>query len=182
LFIYGGNLGKPQGLDFLTDVLGSNNKKPDRFFIIIGSGTAKLKLAKWFLSHQITNAILLDSLPKLTYDQMLASCDVGLIFLDKRFTIPNYPSRLLSYLENKMPILIASDTSTDVGTIAEENGYGLWAEHGDISKFNQHLEKLCGDDTLRRQMGENGYRFLIKNYTVENSYKIIMKHFEDLNI
>lgn len=181
LFIYGGNLGKPQGLDFLADVLESNNNKSDRFFIIIGSGTEKPKLAKWFQSRQITNAILLDSLPKETYDQIVGACDVGLIFLDKRFTIPNYPSRLLSYLENKMPVLIASDTSTDVGTIAEEHGYGLWAEHGDIAKFNQHLDKLCADETLRRQMGENGYRFLIQNYTVENSYNIIMKHFEDIN-
>lgn len=181
LFIYGGNLGKPQGLDFLADVLGSNNNKSDRFFIIIGSGTEKPKLAKWFKSRQITNAILLDSLPKESYDQMLWACDVGLIFLDKRFTIPNYPSRLLSYLENKMPVLIASDISTDVGTIAEENGYGLWAEHGDIAKFNQHLDKLCADETLRRQMGENGHRYLMQNYTVENSYNIIMKHFEDIN-
>lgn len=181
LFIYGGNLGKPQGLDFLVDVLESINNKPDRFFIIIGSGTEKSKLVKWFQSRKLNNAILLDSLPKETYDQMVGSCDVGLIFLDKRFTIPNYPSRLLSYLENKMPVLIASDTNTDVGTIAEENGYGLWAEHGDIAKFNQHLDKLCAVETLRRQMGENGYRFLIQNYTVENSYNIIMKHFEDIN-
>ena len=181
LFIYGGNLGKPQGLDFLADVLESNNNKLDRFYIIIGSGTEKPKLAKWFQSRQLTNAILLDFLPKESYDQMVGACDVGLIFLDKRFTIPNYPSRLLSYLENKMPVLIASDTSTDVGTIAEEHGYGLWAEHGDIAKFNQHLDKLCADETLRRQMGENGYRFLIQNYTVEYSYNIIMKHFEDIN-
>ena len=179
LFIYGGNLGKPQGLDFLANVLESNNNKSDRFFIIIGSGTEKPKLAKCFQYRQITNAILLESLPKESYDQMVGACDVGLIFLDKRFTIPNYPSRLLSYLENKMPVLIASDTSTDVGTIAEENGYGLWAEHGDIAKFNQHLDKLCADETLRRQMGDIGYRFLIQNYTVVNSYNIIMKHFED---
>lgn len=179
LYIYGGNLGKPQGLDFLTEVLETNNNKADRFFIIIGSGTEKQRLTDWFQSRQLSNAIMLDGMPKQDYDRLVRSCDVGLIFLDRRFTIPNYPSRLLSYLEYKMPVLIASDTNTDVGPIAEENGYGLWAEHGDISTFNKLLDVFCKSPELRISMGEQGYRYLLENYTVENSYNIIIKHFEN---
>lgn len=174
LYIYGGNLGKPQGLDFLTEVLETNNNQPDRFFIVIGSGTEKQRLNDWFQSHPLSNAVMLDGLPKVAYDQLVRSCDVGLIFLDKRFTIPNYPSRLLSYLENKMPVLVASDTNTDAGPIAEENGYGLWAEHGDIEKFNKLLNVFCENPELRKQMGEKGYRYLMENYTVERSYEVIM--------
>ena len=156
-----------------------NNNKPDRFFIVIGSGTEKQKLNDWFQSHQLSNAVMLDGMPKEAYDRLVRSCDVGLIFLDKRFTIPNYPSRLLSYLENKMPVLVASDTNTDVGPIAEENGYGLWAEHGDISTFNKLLNVFCENPELKIRMGERGYRFLMENYTVEKSYNIIIKHFEN---
>ena len=174
LYIYGGNLGKPQGLDFLMEVLETNNNKPDRFFIVIGSGTEKQRLNDWFQSHLLSNAVILDGLPKVAYDQLVRSCDVGLIFLDKRFTIPNYPSRLLSYLENKMPVLVASDTNTDAGPIAEENGYGLWAEHGDIDKFNALIDVFCENPELRKQMGEKGYRYLMENYTVERSYEVIM--------
>ena len=174
LYIYGGNLGKPQGLDFLTEVLEKNNNQPDRFFIVIGSGTEKQRLTDWFQSHPLSNAIMLDGLPKNEYDKLVASCDVGLIFLDRRFTIPNYPSRLLSYLENKMPVLIASDRNTDVGPIAEKNGYGLWAAHGDIEKFNKLLNVFCENPELRKQMGEKGYRYLMENYTVERSYEVIM--------
>ena len=174
LYIYGGNLGKPQGLDFLMEVLETNNNKPDRFFIVIGSGTEKQRLNDWFQSHPLSNAVMLDGLPKVAYDQLVRSCDVGLIFLDKRFTIPNYPSRLLSYLENKMPVLVASDTNTDAGPIAEENGYGLWAEHGDIDKFNALIDVFCENPELRKQMGERGYRYLMENYTVERSYEVIM--------
>lgn len=174
LYIYGGNLGKPQGLDFLTEVLETNNNKPDRYFIVIGSGTEKQRLNDWFQSHPLSNAVMLDGLPKVAYDQLVRSCDVGLIFLDKRFTIPNYPSRLLSYLENKMPVLVASDTNTDAGPIAEENGYGLWAAHGDIEKFNALIDVFCENPELRKQMGEKGYRYLMENYTVERSYEVIM--------
>jgi glycosyltransferase involved in cell wall biosynthesis len=101
-----------------------------------------------------------------------------MIFLDKRFTIPNYPSRLLSYLEYKMPVITATDPNTDIGRIAEENGYGYWSLSGDIEKINLNIKKLTQNPDLIREMGESGYCFLKGNYTVENSYKIIISHFE----
>lgn len=177
VFIYGGNLGKPQGLDFLLNVLESNRNKTDRYFIVVGSGTEYGKIAKWFEDNKPNNAQLISALPKQEYDELVRSCDVGLIFLDPRFTIPNYPSRLLSYLEYKMPVLMATDINTDIGSIAQENGYGLWCENGDLEKFNSLLDTLTNNSDLRSQMGENGYKFLKENYTVEKSYEIIMGRF-----
>ena len=36
LFIYGGNLGRPQGLIFLLDVIAANEERNDSYFIIVG--------------------------------------------------------------------------------------------------------------------------------------------------
>ena len=177
VFIYGGNLGKPQGLDFLLDVLDSNRSKKDRYFLVVGSGTEYSKISKWFEDNKPNNAQLISALPKQEYDELVRWSDVGLIFLDPRFTIPNYPSRLLSYLEYKMPVLMATDVNTDIGSIAQENGYGLWCENGDLEKFNSILDTLAGDPNLRTRMGEKGYQYLVENYTVEKSYEIIMRHF-----
>lgn len=116
----------------------------------------------------------MDGVPKNEYDELVRSCDVGLIFLDHRFTIPNYPSRLLSYLENKMPVLCATDPNTDMGRIAEENGYGYWCESNSVEAFNAILEKMIHSD--QKTMGEKGYEFLENNYLVENTYKVIMSH------
>ncbi len=178
VFIYGGNLGKPQGLDFLLRVLDSNRNEKDRYFLVVGSGTEYEKIAQWFEENKPDNAQLFSVLPKQGYDELVRSCDVGLIFLDPRFTIPNYPSRLLSYLEYKMPVLMATDVNTDIGTIAEENGYGLWCENGDLDTFNSLVNKLATDPSLRRQMGEKGYNYLKDNYTVDKGYGIILRHFE----
>ena len=177
VFIYGGNLGKPQGVDFLLKVLESNKDKKDRYFLIVGSGTEYYKIKEWFYVNNPTNAKLIPGLPKEEYDKLLRSCDVGLIFLDPRFSIPNYPSRLLSYLENKMPVLMATDKNTDIGKIAEENGYGVWTENGNLEGFNRLLGKFCDKALYIKEMGEKGYAFLKENYTVDKSYEIIMKHF-----
>jgi glycosyltransferase involved in cell wall biosynthesis len=178
VFIYGGNLGKPQGLDFFLKVLESNRDPLKAFFVIIGSGTEYSKIKSWFDRNNPANAILLSEMPKNEYDQLVQSCDVGMIFLDIRFTIPNYPSRLLSYLENKMPVIAATDPNTDVGKRAEENSYGFWSMSGDIESINKNIGKFSNNPDLIRGMGEFGYRFLRENYTVENSYKIIMSHFK----
>jgi len=177
VFLYGGNLGKPQGLDFLHDVLLSNNGLSDRFFVIVGAGTERAKIERWFSEDKYTNALLLPLLPKKEYDLFIKCADVGLIFLNKKFTIPNYPSRLLVYLENKMPVLAATDVNTDIGEIAIKNQYGFWCENGEIDTFNKYVDFYCQYPEKREQMGLNGNQFLKNNYTVDNTYNIIINHF-----
>lgn len=176
VFLYGGNLGKPQGIDFLLEILKSNNNKSDRFFVIIGDGTEYQRIKAWFDTYKPSNAILLSLLPKKEYDLLVKACDIGLVFLDPRFTIPNYPSRLLSYLENRMPVLMATDTTTDIGRIAEHNGYGLWCINGDLESFNSHVDQLVENRSLMIQMGNCGYNFLIENYLVKQTCDIIIGH------
>ena len=177
VFIYGGNLGKPQGVDFLLEVLGANEGQKNSFIVVVGSGTEYPKVERWFEGHCPKNSRLLRALPKAEYDELAMACDAGLIFLDRRFTIPNYPSRLLSYLENRKPVLMATDTNTDIGRIARANGYGDWVESGDLEGFMGMLERYASDRELMRDTGERGQRYLEEHYTVERSYEIIMKHF-----
>ena len=178
LLIYGGNLGRQQGIDFLMDVLAANEKRTDTYFVVVGNGTEYGKISQWFRNNTPHNSCLIPSLPKQEYDDLVSACDVGLIFLDNRFTIPNYPSRLLSYLENRMSVLMATDMNTDIGPIAEKNGYGLWTESGNLETFMEMVEFVAEDRERLKLMGEKGYDYLKDNYTVERTYRIIMKHFQ----
>lgn len=179
IFIYGGNLGKPQGIDYLIKCLDAVKNRFDCYFVVVGSGTEKYKLDNWYerQDHSDNLAVkVMSSLPKEDYDLLVRNCDVGMIFLDHRFTIPNYPSRLLSYLENKMPVICATDVNTDIGKIAEENGYGYWCESVKPEDFTALVDKMLAAD--RKAMGELGYEFLKKNYLVEHTYQAIMRHFQ----
>ncbi len=177
LCIYGGNLGKPQGVDFLLEVIEGNEIRLDCHIVIVGNGTEFGKIKSWFDNRHPNHSTLMSALPKSDYDELIRIADIGLIFLDRRFTIPNYPSRLLSYMENRIPIMMAIDKNTDIGTIAETNGFGFWAENGDLTSFNRKLDMLVADRNLRIQMGRTGYQYLADNYSVDESYRIIMKHF-----
>ena len=174
IIIYGGNLGRPQGIDYLIKCLDLNKNRKDCHFLVVGSGTEYPKIKAWFDNSHPASVSVFERLPKSDYDLLVQSCDIGLIFLDHRFTIPNYPSRLLSYLEYKMPVICATDVNTDMGRIAEKNGYGFWCESVKPENFTMLVDKMLVSDY--KQMGEKGYEFLKKNYLVDNTYNAITSH------
>ncbi|MBM3454375.1 MAG: glycosyltransferase family 4 protein [Bacteroidetes bacterium] len=169
--LYGGNLGKPQGIDFLIDILEHYKNDPRLFFFIIGDGTEFNKLSNWFLRVTPHNAKLIKHLPKSEFDEIAKYGDAGLILLDKRFTIPNFPSRLLTYLENKMSIWAATDLNTDIGKLVNENKFGFWVESGDIVSFVSNVEKEIINSNVVINRGKSGFNFLKENFNVNISFK-----------
>ena len=174
IFIYGGNMGKPQGIPFLIKCLEAVKDRIDSYFVIVGDGTEYSKLEAFMRERKPKAVSLFRRLPKDDYDQLVKVCDVGLIFLDYRFTIPNYPNRLVPYLMERKPIIAATDPNCDIGVLAEENGYGVYCPSDSVETFVKAIDKMLVSDM--RQMGENGYRFFLNNYTTEHTYKAIMKH------
>jgi len=178
IFIYGGNLGKPQGLDFLLETI-QLTKRSDVYFLIVGSGTEFTRIQKWFDEFKPQNASLISFLPKNDYDKLLAACDVGLIFLNKNFTIPNYPSRLLSYLEMKMPIIAATDPNTDIGLDIERNKCGFSVISGDSERMKNAINKTMSIILDSNLMKENTWGFLQRDFKVEKSYELILKSIDE---
>lgn len=175
-FLYGGNLGKPQGIDSLIECINSTNKRKDVFFLIVGSGTEVKTIEAALNENHITNAKLLDFMEKNEYEQLANCADVGLVFLNKNFTIPNFPSRILSYMQASIPILAVTDTATDLGTIMQSGNFGKWAACGDIDTYLKCIGDLS-NQKIRAEMGYKARKYLEANYTANRGYQIIIKHF-----
>lgn len=174
IFIYGGNMGKPQGIPFLLECMKAVQDRNDCHFVIVGNGTEYPKLESWVQDVMPKSVSLFQRIPKEDYDLLANACDVGLIFLDWRFTIPNYPSRLLPYLMEKKPIIAVTDRNCDTGTIAEQNGYGYWCPSNSVDAFVEVINKMLAANRI--VMGENGYNFYLNNYTVDHTYNVIISH------
>jgi glycosyltransferase involved in cell wall biosynthesis len=175
IFIFGGNLGIPQGIDFLKANIAYCKSIKEAFFLIVGDGTEYNNFSHWIQTESIFNAKLIKELPKSEYDEIIKLSHVGLIFLNPRFTIPNFPSRILSYMQNCLPVICATDLVTDIGEIAVNNNYGYKCLTSDYESFFDFVVKLLNKD-LREQMGKKGLEFLKNEYNVEKSYnKIIEK-------
>lgn len=169
VFLYGGNLGKPQDIPFVIRCLRRCEDLKDLLFLIIGDGTEYHLLQEYVDQEQPTHVRLMKRLPKEDYDTMVGACDVGLIFLDYRFTIPNFPSRILSYMQAKIPILACTDPNTDVGQIIEAGGFGWRCGSNDSEAFYSLVKRI--KDSELSGMGMNGYQYLMDHYSVSEAYR-----------
>lgn len=176
VFLYGGNLGRPQGVPFIMDCLRACRNRQDCFFFICGSGTEFPALQAFAETEDLPNVKVLSSLPHDDYEDMVPVCDVGLLFLDCRFTIPNFPSRLLSYMQARLPVLCCTDPNTDVGDVCQGGGFGWKCLSNDVSSFCTAVDSACAAD--REAMGAKSYEYLLANYTAEQGCRIIMKGLE----
>jgi hypothetical protein len=78
-------------------------------------------------------------------------------------------------MESK-PIIAATDVSSDVGTIAANNGFGLWCPSNSVSSFTNAVNYMLRSDMER--MGKLGFQYYLNNYTVAHTYNAIMNHFD----
>ncbi|SDB96858.1 Glycosyltransferase involved in cell wall bisynthesis [Succiniclasticum ruminis] len=173
VFIYGGNLGKPQGIPFLVSCLEKAKEIEKAFFVIVGDGTDFGLIENYVKHANQQNLKLMKHLPKEDYETLVGACDVGMIFLDHRFTIPNFPSRLLSYMQAKIPVLAVTDPYTDIGNVIVKGGFGWWCESDDTDSFVMLVASIVNEEVTG--LGKNGYEYLKDYYNVHNSYAVIAK-------
>ena len=178
VFVYGGNFGKPQDVDYIIDVLESNVNRDDCHFIMCGSGTDFYKIKEYAKKGTCSHITVIDSLNKQKYEQLLEACDVGLLFLDHRFTIPNFPSRILDYMNHKLPVLAATDLNTDIGKVITEGGFGWSCESNNIADFNIIVDEILANRKILTDKGIAGRRYLEKYYHTKVAYDSIVKAFD----
>lgn len=176
VFLFGGNMGKPQNINLLSRAIIQFQNDSEVFFLFVGRGTERKHIEETISKYNITNALVLDNLPRNEYDKITVESDVGLIMLDPNFTIPNYPSRILSYMEFGKPVLAATDEVTDIGKLIIDGNFGKWVNGNDTKAFYEAINDLKSID-LRNKMATNSRRVVEEQFNLNKSVKILENHF-----
>ena len=85
-------------------------------------------------------------------------------------------------LKKKNFKIMAIDKNTDIGRIAESGHFGVWCESGDLNAAITNIDRLAKSESLRKDLGEAGYKFLLDNYTVDKSVDTILEGLTCTNI
>jgi Glycosyltransferase len=173
-FVYGGNMGLPQGVLNIAPAITYFKNDKDIEFIFVGKGTEWNKINEYFKEQK--NVKVLESLPRKEYEKLLSSCDAGFIFLDSRFTIPNYPSRTLAYLEKGIPIIAATDKNTDIRNLVQDNNVGLWSCSDDIASLIENIKIMKENKEIRKEFSKNARELFLKEFQVERSVELLHKY------
>ena len=182
VFVYGGNLGRPQGIPFMLKCIHSQRNNDNVFFLIVGNGTEYLRIESYIKKYNPSNMALYNSLPKNDYDKLVAACDVGMIFLDHRIDVPNIPSRLLSYMQAKLPVLAVTDPCTDLKEIITgvnsygnqtHDAFGWWCESNNVEKMISILNEI--EVSNLKDRGNKAYDYMIEHYLVSDACEMVLK-------
>lgn len=180
--IFGGNMGKPQKLENILELAKKSLIDENIKFLFIGKGTEKNLLENKVKIEEISNVKFLDYIPREDYELVTASCDVGLVSLDERFTVPNFPSKTTDYFKLELPILASLDScaAVDYGNFLQnEVKGGLFALAGKTDELYNQLLKLKNNNKLKKELGKNGRQYYENELGVDKAYETIMKQIKE---
>lgn len=179
MVIFGGNMGKPQKLENILSLAEKCLENKNIKFLFIGSGSEKGRLEEIARDNNLINVFFFNQVPREDYEKVTASCDIGLVSLDERFTVPNFPSKTTDYLKLSLPILASLDkcASGDYGDFLQNKVKGgLFAQAGNIEQLYGQFMKLYSDENLRKTLGNNGRKYYEGNLGVDKAYETIVKN------
>ncbi len=172
--IYGGNLGVPQNPSLISKFISKIELMDNISFKIIGSGTAFKVLENYINFHDIKKTQISNNLPKSDYFKELESADIGLIFLNENFTIPNFPSRILDYLYFDLAIISNTDINSDITDFILNNEIGN-CFHGfdDLDNMIYEIKKIKDNPKYLESISKKSSKSLINNFNIDVSFNLL---------
>jgi glycosyltransferase involved in cell wall biosynthesis len=174
--VFGGNMGLPQKIENVLELARRCMVHSDVLFLFLGDGTQREKIEYLANLNGINNVRFKNTIPRDDYIRLVRVCDIGLISLNEKFTIPNFPSKTMAYFAAGIPVLAAVDKATDYGEVLQNAQAGLVSEAGEHEVFYRNFVKLYESSELRISLGENGRKFFLEHMTSEIACKTIMAH------
>jgi glycosyltransferase involved in cell wall biosynthesis len=157
---YTGTFGLANALDKLLEAANALKEYHDIAFVIVGKGKEKQAMQDYVKSHNLDNVIIVDPIPKVQIQSMLALFDVCYLGLtkDPLFKFGVSPNKLFDYLYSGKPIIYAIESGKYKPV--EDADAGVSIPAGDSKAIEEAVLKLrkMSKEELNA-MGERGKHF-----------------------
>ncbi len=173
--IYAGNIGRFQGLDKVIRNFAQIKDYKDIKLTILGEGEEKEKLI--MLSKKLkANIVFRDHVSYEESKEIIKKADLGLISLIPFVHKYAYPSKLMSYLEQGIPILGIIEEDSDLARDILRNKAGYVVSIQDQNGLAELLLSLRKDDSWKAKLKRN----CIKAFNKEFSHKVIIPKWNNI--
>ena len=142
IFVYAGNMGVAQGMDALIDLVQENRNRTDIGFLFIGRGNQFDRICAIKESNSLTNLEIFDEIDSEDIPGLFAQCDFGIVALDKRHKTHNIPGKVMSYLQNGLPIFALLNEGNDLIALIEHYQTGVACVGNSTSAMQEALDQL----------------------------------------
>jgi len=173
LCIYGGNVGRAQGLENLVEIAALLKGDSRIHIAIVGDGTEVNRIRNEIDVRGLTNIRYYGSLPQEEFLLVMAEADVGLVFLDPRLTTNNFPGKLLSYMRAGIPIVAGVNKGAEIVSLINTEKIGIAEIADNHEKIAADLRMLAENNALRRSMGQRSRQLLRERFSTEKAVQLI---------
>lgn len=172
LIVYSGTMNKSHNLEPLLEAA-SKLKEENFAFLFVGDGSNRENLERMADELDLNNTYFLPFQPIDKLPEVLASCDISVVCLEKKWTGISVPSKTYGIMASGKAILAFMQEESEIGMTIEENECGIVVEDPSPDEISVLLKKLAKDKNLVQQMGRNSYRAFEEKYNLQkaiNSY------------
>ena len=164
---YSGNIGLTQNMDLLLDVAEMFRDNPAIHFVIMGEGVYKKEVEHKLATQKVENVTLLPFQPYEEISHVFSMGDVGLVISKENVGQNSVPSKTWSIMAAARPVLASFDENSELQEIIEKNKTGLFVKAGEKEALYKAILELYNNPQQRKEMGQNGRAFILKNLTRE---------------
>ena len=160
-FLFAGNIGLLQNLDYLLEAV-FLTKNSNLHFFIVGEGAHKKNLMKFVKEKNMANVTFGDSFPREQQSDYLNACDISIVSLNDEMTGLGVPSKTYNILSAGNPILYLGSNESEIGKLVKETGIGWQFSSKDIKSLvaffdNFEPSVIVNKGNLARNLAENKY-------------------------
>lgn len=180
IFMYSGNLGLYYDLENLIKVIAKFKHEKDIAFAFVGEGTVKGHLETYKENHQLDNVYFIPYQEKSDLIYSLNAGDIHWVVNAKGIRGVSVPSKLYGVMAVGRPVLAVLEEGSEARLIIEEAKCGYVNKPNNYDQIEQSIRTIIEDrETVKlKKMGEEGWEYLLKNLTKDES---IIKYITVIN-
>lgn len=155
--MYSGNIGKGHDVDVLVDVakILEEEKNREIFFVFIGEGWNKPKVAEKIEKYGVKNCLLLpyQSLEMLPHS--LSSPDIGVVSVYEGEAKLCVPSKTYTLINQNIPLLSIATKDSELARIIEKYKIGKNFDRTEINSIKEYLLELLDNPSKIKELKSN---------------------------
>ncbi len=129
-------------------------------WVFVDRGQHRQEYRREIQERRISSVHILPFQPAEDYPWLLASCDLGLVCLERGYGAYSVPSKLFGIMAAARGIVAMVESDSEVARIVRQADCGVVVEPGDASGLAEVVGRLASDPQLCQRMGQNARRFL----------------------
>lgn len=167
--LYSGNIALTQGLRTVIKAAASLRQYENIVFVIVGESTALQGLAEDCQLMGATNVLLLPFQEREQLPTMLSAADVSLVVQKHRVTSFNMPSKIPLLLASGRAIIASVPIDGTAARGVQQSNGGVIVPPEDPEALAQQVLELYHNPDKAKQLGAQGRRYAMENYSLENA-------------